>query len=127
MLRDALVKFTRELTGTLAIQRVSSDAIIVSGETYTHAIALAPGDVITRWEPTPVSELIESHFEDMLAALPELLVLGTGQQCIFPPRELVFAFARRGIGLETMDTAAAARTFNVLAMEGRKIAAVLYL
>jgi uncharacterized protein len=46
---------------------------------------------------------------------------------VFPPRELVFALARRGIGLEFMDTPAAARTYNVLASEGRQVAAVLYL
>ncbi|MDX1507868.1 MAG: Mth938-like domain-containing protein [Woeseiaceae bacterium] len=39
----------------------------------------------------------------------------------------MFAFARAGIGLEVMNTPAAARTFNVLAGEGRRIAAVLYL
>ena len=54
-------------------------------------------------------------------------VYGAGARQVFPPRELMFAFARRGVGLEVMDTAAAARTFNVLAGEGRKIAAVLYI
>ena len=47
---------------------------------------------------------------------------------LFPIGEsMAFAFARKGIGFETMDTAAAARTFNVLANESRKVAAVLYL
>ena len=39
----------------------------------------------------------------------------------------MFAFARRGVGFEVMDTRAAARTFNVLAGENRRVAAVLYL
>ena len=46
---------------------------------------------------------------------------------IFPPRELTFALARRRVGLEIMDTAAAARTFNVLAGDGRRVTAVLYM
>ncbi len=54
-------------------------------------------------------------------------MLGTGNTVVFPPRELVIAMARSGIGLESMDTPAAARTFNVLAGEGRRVAAVLYL
>jgi uncharacterized protein len=58
---------------------------------------------------------------------PEIVLLGTGTTNVFPPRELTFAFARNGIGLEVMDTAAAARTFNVLANEGRRVAAILYL
>ena len=59
--------------------------------------------------------------------LPEAVLLGPGSSNVFPPRELMFAFARKGIGLEVMDTAAAARTFNVLANEGRRVAAVLYI
>jgi len=73
----------------------------------------------------------EAEGVNSLAALldgrPEVIVLGTGATNVFPPRELVFAMARRGIGLEVMDTAAAARTFNVLVGEDRQVAAVLYL
>ena len=54
-------------------------------------------------------------------------MLGTGSGHVIPPRELMFAFARKGVGLEVMDTRAAARTFNVLVAEGRQVAAVLYL
>ena len=63
----------------------------------------------------------------MLGDEAELLVLGTGKSIIFPPRNVTFAFARRRIGLEVMDTAAAARTFNVLVGDGRRVAAVLYI
>ena len=88
---------------------------------------LTPDDGVSAWEGGPVAELDESHFEPLLPGSPELIVLGTGGAGLFPPRELVFAFARRGIGLETMDTSAAARTYNVLVTEGRRVAAVLYL
>ena len=127
MLRDALVKFTRELTGTLTIQTVTSTAIVVSGDSFSETVALTPDEVLRDWKPQAVADLTEAHFEDLLSRSPELVILGTGATSQFPPRELVFAFARRGIGLETMDTAAAARTFNVLATEGRQVAAVLYL
>lgn len=88
---------------------------------------MTPSAVITGWEPVPVGELEEAHFDVLLEHAPELVLLGTGSTSVFPPRELVFAFARRGIGLESMDTRAAARTFNVLAGEGRQVGAVLYL
>ena len=70
--------------------------------------------------------LAEVDFQVLFDTSPEVIILGTGRKNIFPPRELMFAFARRGIGLEIMNTPAAARTFNVLAGEGRRIAAVLY-
>ena len=127
MLREALVKFTRELTGTLTIQTVSETSLIVSGDSFSEPIALTPDEVIHDWKPRPVAELREAHLDELLARAPEIIILGTGASSEFPPRELVFALARRGIGLETMDTRAAARTFNVLATEGRQVAAVLYL
>jgi uncharacterized protein len=43
-----------------------------------------------------------------------------------PNRDLMFAMARSGVGLEFMDTPAGARTFNVLLGEGRSLAAILY-
>jgi len=127
MLREALVKFTRELTGTLTIQAVTNESITVSGDSFSGPVALTPDEIVQDWNPRPVAELTEAHFEDLLRRDPELVILGTGATSQFPPRELMFAFARRGIGLEFMDTPAAARTYNVLATEGRRVAAVLYL
>lgn len=127
MLRDAALKFTRELTHTLTIQRVGDSTVTVNGEAYAQTIALTPEEVFENWNAKPVAELLESDFEDLFAIAPEIVLLGTGMSHLFPPRELMFAFARRGVGLECMDTAAAARTFNVLAAEGRQVAAVLYL
>lgn len=127
MLREAPLKFTRELSSALVIQSVSPGAITVSGETYSETIALSPDTVLTGWPAKPIGELVHDDFAAVLDDSPEMLLLGTGSRHVFPPRELMFAFARCGIGLEVMDTAAAARTFNVLASEGRKVAAVLYL
>ena len=127
MLRDAGLKFTRELTRTLTVQSVSELAITINGQSYASTIALTQDKVFENWEPKPVADLGDSDFEILLEVAPEIILLGTGRSNVFPPRELMFAFARRGVGLECMDTAAAARTFNVLAAEGRQVAAVLYL
>lgn len=127
MVRDATLKFTREMTGSLMIQRVTETTITINGEPYSQSIAMTSDAVLSNWTPKPIADLAESDFEPLLATAPEIMLLGTGPTNVFPPRELLFAFARRGIGLECMDTAAAARTFNVLATEGRQIAAVLYL
>jgi uncharacterized protein len=127
MLRDATLKFSREMTTTLMIQQVTETAITVNGKPYAQTIALTPDEVLASWTPKPIADLVEADFESLLAKAPEILLLGTGPTNVFPPRELLFAFARRGIGLESMDTAAAARTFNVLSSEARQVAAVLYL
>ena len=115
------------MSSAATIRRVSGSAIVVGNERYTHTIALTPDGLVEGFEPPPLEELAVSHFDVLLEHEPELVLLGTGERAVFPPRELTFAFARRRVGLEVMDTAAAARTFNVLAGEGRRLAAVLYL
>lgn len=126
MVREARLKFTRELSETLTIRSVGSDGIHINNQIWSETIALTPQEIISPWVSVPVVELTAEHFAPLLAHSPELVLVGSGATSEFSPRQLMFAFARLGIGLEVMDTAAAARTFNVLAMEGRRVAAVLY-
>jgi uncharacterized protein len=126
MVRDAQLKFTRELSGTLTIRSVDKDGIRINDQLCTDAVALTPQEIITPWTHIPLADLTEDDFSPLLGRSPELVILGCGAKSDFPPRELTFAFARRGVGLEVMDSVAAARTFNVLAGEGRRVVAVLY-
>jgi uncharacterized protein len=121
------VKFTQENSGALTVRSVSADAIRVGDRAYDRTIAMTARSVIDSWPDKAVAELNEDDFAPLLEEQTEVLILGTGARNVFPPRELTFAMARRGIGLEVMDSMAAARTFNVLAAEGRQVAAVLYL
>lgn len=126
MLREARLKFTRELPGTLTIRNVTAEGIRINDRLWTAAIAIDSQQSITEWPQKSIADLVVEDFAALLKDSPELIILGTGEKNLFPPRELTFAFARRSVGLEVMDTAAAARTFNVLAGDGRQLAAVLY-
>ncbi len=126
MVRDAALKFTRELSETLTVQSVGQAGIRINEQIWSETIALTPQEIISPWKSVPIADLVEDDFTPLLAHSPELVLIGSGAKSDFPPRGLMFAFARLGVGLEVMDTAAAARTFNVLAMEGRRIAAILY-
>ena len=119
------MKISRELSAT-TIRQVSSTGVEIAGTVYAETLAVASGVVHERWTDKPVEALTAEDFAAIVADRPDVVLLGTGKRIAFAPRELVFSFARKGIGLEVMDTAAAARTFNVLANEGRRIAAVLY-
>ena len=121
------MKFTREMTMSLTIHSVSDGMIRIGENAYDRPIAMTLNAVIDSWPGKSIEELIEDDFGALFEAQPEVIVLGTGSGPIFAPRELMFAMARRGVGFEVMDTKAAARTFNVLAGEGRQVAAVLYL
>lgn len=125
MLREATLKFTRESPGTLTVRSVGTDGIRIGDQIWLQAVALTPDEIVDGWVQKPLDSLVEDDFSVLFNHSPELVLLGTGAKSEFPPRELMFAFARLGVGLEVMDTAAAARTFNVLAGEGRRVAAIL--
>ena len=120
------MKFTQENPGTLSVRSVSAGTIRVGDRAYDRAIAMTPRGVIDDWPDKAVADLVEADFAPVLDEPTDVLILGTGATSVFPPRELTFAMARRGIGLEVMDSMAAARTYNVLAAEGRPVAAVFY-
>jgi uncharacterized protein len=119
------VKFTKDQISNITIRHIESGTINIGGELVCNNIALTTNGIIRNWQACVIEELTEQDLGPLFVSEPELVLLGTGPQLIFPPRELFFALARRGIGLEAMDTAAACRTFNVLASEGRRVAAVL--
>ena len=127
MLREARLKFTRELTATLTVRSVDERGIRINDEFWSQSVALTTQKVLPDWATKPVHALLLDDFAALLQEKPEVILLGTGQKNEFPPRDLVFGFARLGVGLEVMETSAAARTFNVLAGEGRQVAAVLIL
>ena len=79
------------------------------------------------WTPPAVAELAMADLEPLLALSPppEFLLLGTGPRLTHPPRALREALEERGIGLEAMDSRAAARTWGLLRGEERWIAAAL--
>jgi len=79
------------------------------------------------WPVTTVDELTLANLARALDELerPHFLLLGTGRSQIFPSLEVRQAFAAKLVGLEIMDTGAAARTYNVLLAEQRPVAAAL--
>ncbi len=82
---------------------------------------------IYAWAATTPAELTLAAFEPVLAeaSAQQLLLLGTGVSQVFPPRELRRALEAAGFGVEPMATGAAARTYNVLLAEGRRVSAAL--
>jgi uncharacterized protein len=108
------------------VRRVATGSLTIGEDQYDRTLAITPSRILPDWPEKPIAELRAEDFADVLEAEPEILLLGTGAASVFPPRELVFGLARQNVGLEVMDTKAAARTFNVLAGEGREVAAVLY-
>ena len=80
------------------------------------------------WSLSRMQDLTTDALSAVFDAGPgvvEFVLLGTGPVQALPPRPVRDALQSAGIGLEFMDTATAARVYNVLAAEGRRLAAML--
>ncbi|MEO5732769.1 MAG: Mth938-like domain-containing protein [Rubrivivax sp.] len=77
------------------------------------------------WPLARFEALSADHFDRIAALEPEVVVFGSGARLRFPSPALLVSLMSRRIGIETMDNAAACRTYNVLASEGRRVVAAL--
>lgn len=84
---------------------------------------VAPDALVEGWSIADIATMRQVDLEPLYALDPELIVLGSGETQAFPPAAVMADCLQRGIGLEAMTNAAAARTFNVLAGEGRRVVA----
>ena len=112
--------------GMHVVRWVRADAIAVDGSEQTASFLLAP-DSFAPWAPTSVAQIDDAAIAAVMAMQPELVLLGTGLVQRMAPPKLMGAFLTRGVGLEAMDNAAAGRTFNLLAAEGRRVVAAFLL
>ena len=92
-----------------------------------HALLITPVRA-DGWTPPPLEDLSAVDVAPLLALdpFPEFLLLGTGPSLVRPPLSFVRAIEARGLGIEAMDSRAAARAWTVLRGEGRWIAGALY-
>lgn len=84
-------------------------------------------DVIEHWPVTDVHAMRPDDIEPLLNHAADVIVLGTGRTQAFPPAAVMAAILQHGVGLESMDNAAAARTHTILASEGRRVVAAFIL
>lgn len=96
-------------------------------EDRSHRALLLTVEQAIDWSPPPLETLDEAALAPLFAGPPpEFVLLGTGPSLRRPPAALVRALDARGLGVEAMDSRAAARAWGVLRSEGRQIAAALY-
>ena len=100
---------------------------VVNDRRLAASFVLAPDRLVEDWPVTDIRALTPADLEPVLALDPEVILLGTGERQVFPAAAVMAAALGRGVGLEAMGNAAAARTFNVLAGEGRRVVAAFIL
>ena len=97
----------------------------VGNQRFDRSVLVPWRGEVKAWAPAAVEQLSAEHFEQVLALRPELVIFGSGPRIRFISPALIRSLIERGIGVETMDTAAACRTYNVLVAEGRSAVAAL--
>ena len=109
------------------IQSVTSEAVLIGGQSYRDGVIVSAARIIADWRPRPVAELQIEDFQAALDLEPDVILFGTGITHCFASNRLMTTIMSRGIGFEVMATAAACRTYNVLLAEDRRVVAALLL
>lgn len=119
----------------------------INAVSYSHAVYFAPEGAVSRLDVASSADIdttvlekiagLKAPVSDPMAFLdagatavapddaPEVVLIGTGLTQHFLPHQVSQSLTRRGIGVETMTTQAAARTYNILMAEGRHVVVVL--
>ena len=121
------MKLQPDRTDTLSIQAHGPGWVVVSGQRFESSVVVSSQGRLEPWGCDSRETLTAEHFEALASEQPELVIFGSGAQLRFVHPALLRPLIERGIGVETMDTMAAARTFNILAGEGRRVVAALLL
>jgi uncharacterized protein len=109
------------------LRHADAQSVTVIDRVLQRSLLVSATRIVEDFPVRQPDQLDGAAVESILALQPEVVLLGTGARAVFPPQAVLAQFLKRGIGLETMDSSAAARTFNVLAGEGRNVVAVFLL
>ena len=109
------------------IQSYAGGRFRVSGQVYEGAIIVSPGHTKAWSKSGGMSDIVEADFEQLVEDADEIdvVLLGCGARIGFLEQVLKDTLKSKGLNIETMDTGAACRTYNVLMAEGRRVAAAL--
>ncbi|MBC8035926.1 MAG: Mth938-like domain-containing protein [Rhizobiales bacterium] len=99
--------------------------LAINGEQVAGSVVVSAAGQRFPWKCASFSELMPQHFALLADLECELVIFGSGEKIRFPPTAWLRPLIEKRIGLETMDTKAACRTYNILAGEGRSVVAAL--
>lgn len=99
--------------------------VLINHESYSQSLIICPDKLVTPWEVTHIDQLNKTTLTEVFDLKPEVVLLGTGEQLLLPNPKILALFSDYKIGLETMSTNAACRTYGILTSEGRRTAAAI--
>lgn len=97
----------------------------INAQRFDYSLIVMPETPPRPWPVTRFEDLQAAHFEQIAADAPDVVILGTGERQRFVHPRLIQSLSARHTGVESMDSQAACRTYNVLMGEGRKVTLAL--
>ena len=97
----------------------------INAQRFDYSVLVMPETAPRAWSVTRFEDLKAEHFEAIAADKPDVVILGTGERQRFVHPRLVTSLSSQRIGVESMDSHAACRTYNILMGEGRKVTLAL--
>ncbi|HEV8692503.1 MAG TPA: MTH938/NDUFAF3 family protein [Ideonella sp.] len=110
-----------QLDGVNAVSKLEADRLWVHATAFDASVLVPWRGEVQAWPVRRPEELKAEHFAAIADLAPELVIFGSGNSHRFVSPALYRTLIERRIGIETMSTAAACRTFNVLVHEGRRV------
>ena len=115
------------LDGVNNITRYDVDNLRVNADLHTTSVLVPWVGQARDWNASSIEQLTQAHFDALLDFDPEVVIFGSGPKLRFVSPALYRGLIARRIGIETMDSGAACRTYTVLANEGRRVVAAILL
>ena len=110
-----------------SIVNVSSELIRLNNCKFDKTFIVTNNETVQDLNLTLIADLKKQHITQLLSLQPEIIIIGSGLSLQFPNVDVLQEVARKNLGLEVMNNQSAARTYNVLVAEGRKVACLLIL
>lgn len=121
------MKFQPDRSDVQTITAYGPGWIGIDTDKVTASVVVGSRGQRIEWNCSTFEELTPEHFALLADFEAEVVIFGSGERNRFPPPAWLQPLMARRIGLETMDTQAACRTYNILAGEGRNVIAALLL
>jgi uncharacterized protein len=109
------------------ITSLTDNTLIINGKEYSQSCIVSNEIVNNDLKLNSITQLSPQHIIELLASKPEIVIFGSGITHQFPDVKLLEPIAKINIGFEVMNNQSAARTYNVLITEGRKVASLFIL
>ncbi len=107
------------------VKTVTTEGICIGDAQYKQCILLTANKVEVLKEIKSLADISNELLERILSKQPDVVLIGTGKSPQWPAKNQYLDWHNAGVGIETMDTPAACRTFNLLMSEERIVAAIM--